>query len=88
MKGDSHTDPSWERRSDSARHSAVLLLPSRLTLLGTRLCSSLVGRSTSAALELFGGTARRPPKVVAGVSDILSFTGSLGREKRVYGTET
>jgi hypothetical protein len=79
------TDPSWEMRSGSSRHSGMLLLPFRLTPLGTRPCSSSVGRSTSAALELLGGTARLPPKVLAGVSDILSFTGSLGREKRVHG---
>lgn len=74
----SSTDPSWERGSGSTGYSGVLLLPCRLTPLGTTPCSSSVGRSTSAALELLGGTALLPPKVVVGVSDILSFTGSLG----------
>lgn len=77
--GGSHTAPPWERQPSSSGHSGVVLLPCRLTPLGTRPCSSSVGRSTSAALELLGGTALLPPKVVAGVSDILSFTGSLGK---------
>jgi hypothetical protein len=54
-------------------------LPCRLTPRGTKPCSSSVGRLSSAALELLGGMARLPPKVVVGVSDILSFTRSLGK---------
>lgn len=75
----SSTDPSWERGSGSTGYSGMLLLPCRLTPLGTTPCSSSVGRSTSTALELLGGTALLPPKVVVGVSDILRFTGSLGK---------
>lgn len=58
-----------------------LFLPCRLTPRGTRPCSSSVGRSSSAALELLGGIALLPPKVVREVSDILSFARSLGEEE-------
>lgn len=48
-------------------------VPCGLKPRGTRLCSSTVESSFSAALELLGGTALLPPKVVPGVPDILSF---------------
>lgn len=56
-------------------------VPCRLTPRGTGPCSSTVGGSFSAALELFGGMALLPPKVVPEVSDILSVTSSLEGKK-------
>ena len=56
-------------------------IPCGLKPRGTRPCSSTVGGSFSAALEVLGGMALLPPKAVPEDSDILSLTGSLGREK-------
>lgn len=52
-------------------------VPCGLKPRGTRPCSSTVGGSFSAALEVLGGMALLPPKAVSEDSDILSLTGSL-----------
>lgn len=89
LKPDSARGPSfvaqWGRGADRGlwqRSSRGEPVPCGMTPRGPSPCTSMVGGSFSAALELLGGTALLPPKVVPEVSDILSFTSSSGKKRR------